>query len=77
MRLCTAAGRPSRKGPRGHGSRHLLCAEPEPESKQDPFQVSPVQVATPVGVKEDKRKKTVQREHGRGVQLLGLQEKQG
>lgn len=33
-----------------------------------------MQVATPVGIKEDKRKKTVQREHSRGVQLLGLQE---
>lgn len=60
----------------GAREQHLLCAEPEPEGEQDPFQVSPVQIATPVGIKEDKRKKTVQREHSRGVQLLGLQEKQ-
>lgn len=57
--------------------RHLLCAEPEPKGKQDPLQVSPMQVTTPVGIKEDKSKKTVQREHRRGVQLLGLKEKQG
>lgn len=59
------------------GGRYLLCTEPEPKGEQDPLQVSPVQVATPVGIKEDKSKKTVQREHSRGVQLLGLQKRQG
>lgn len=59
------------------GRRYLLCTEPQPKGKQDPLQVSPVQVATPVGVKVDESKKTVHREHSRGFQLLGLQEKQG
>lgn len=59
---------------KGGEGRHLLCTEPEPESKQNPLQVSTVQVATPVGIKEDEREKTIQREHSRGVQLLGLQE---
>lgn len=57
--------------------QHLLCAESEPKGEEDPLQVSPVQVATPVGIEEDESKKTVQREHSRGVQLLGLQGKQG
>lgn len=59
----------------GDERRHLLCTEPEPKGEQDPLQVSTVQVATPVGIKEDECKKTVQWEHSRGVQLLGLQEK--
>lgn len=56
---------------------HLLCAEPQPEGEQDPLQVSPVQVATPVGVKVDESKETVHGEHNGGFQLLGLREEQG
>lgn len=33
---------------------YLLCTEPNPQGKKDPFQVAPVQVATPVGIKEHK-----------------------
>ena len=71
------SGEASQRGLGRGMRRHLLCAEPEPKGKQDPLQVSPMQVATPVGIKEDESKKTVQREHRRGVQLLGLKEKQG
>lgn len=42
---------------------YLLCTEPDPQCEEDPLQVSPVQVATPVGIKKHKSQKAVQGEH--------------
>lgn len=64
------------KGPWGPGEGgYLLCTEPESKGEQHFLQFPPVQVATPIRIKEDKSKKTVQGKHSRGVQFLGLHEK--
>lgn len=58
---------------RSQGRRsYLLCTEPDAQREEDPLQVSPVQVATPVGIEEHESQEAIQGEHGRGVQLLGL-----
>lgn len=42
---------------------YLLSTEPDPQCEEGPLQVSPVQVATPVGIKKHKSQKAVQGEH--------------
>lgn len=43
---------------------YLLSTEPDSQCEEDPLQVSPVQVATPVGIKKHKSQKAVQGKHG-------------